>query len=77
MKVKMMFKNVFYLLLGVILGAILGILVCDETKKKLQKKVLDKARLLSDCCKSSSEEAEHTVKEVANIVKNSVKGYFN
>ena len=72
----MIFKNVFYLLLGVVLGVILGIFVCDEPKKKLRKKILDKAKLLFSCC-SSLEEQQHKVKGVANTVKNSVKGYFS
>ncbi|MGI2257188.1 hypothetical protein ACRRVD_01260 [Candidatus Cardinium hertigii] len=56
-----MFKNVYYLSLGVVLGAILGILVCDNTKKKITKAIQGKAKKLSGCIKSLSEEAVHTM----------------
>ena len=49
-----MCKNIGYLLGGIVVGGILGILVCDETKKKWQKKMKNKADFLSDCCKDLS-----------------------
>ncbi|MGI2262340.1 hypothetical protein ACRRVA_03505 [Candidatus Cardinium hertigii] len=57
-----MFKNVYYLSLGVVLGAVLGILVCDDTKKKITKAIQGKAKKLSGCIKSLSEETVHTIK---------------
>ncbi|TDG95464.1 hypothetical protein [Cardinium endosymbiont of Culicoides punctatus] len=57
-----MFRNLYYLVLGIILGAILGILVCDETKKKITEAIRNKSKLLSGCCKSSSDKVVETVK---------------
>lgn len=57
-----MFRNLYYLVLGVVLGAILGILVCDETKKRITKAIQNKANVLYGSCKSSSQKAAETVK---------------
>ncbi|CDG49636.1 hypothetical protein [Cardinium endosymbiont of Bemisia tabaci] len=56
-----MIKNVYYLSLGVVLGAILGSLVCDDTKKKITKAIQSKAKKLSGCIKSLSEETVHAI----------------
>ena len=65
-----MFRNLYYLVLGMVLGAILGALVCDDTKKKIINAINNKAKRFSDCVKSSSEKAE----EAINAVKSAVKG---
>lgn len=53
-----MFKNVHYLVFGVVLGAVLGFLVCDDTKKRIAKAIHNKAKRFSGCVKSSSEKVE-------------------
>ncbi|AXI23951.1 MAG: hypothetical protein V3581_01590 [Candidatus Cardinium sp.] len=65
-----MFRNVCYLVLGVVLGAILGFLVCDNTKKRILKAIQNRAKQLSGCVQSSSEKAADAI----NTVKNAVKG---
>ncbi|TSJ80805.1 MAG: hypothetical protein NMK33_05155 [Candidatus Cardinium sp.] len=64
-----MFRNMYYLVLGVVLGTVLGFLICDDTKKKITKAIQNKAKRLSSCVQSSSEKAE----EVINAVKSAVK----
>ncbi|HLP34955.1 MAG TPA: YtxH domain-containing protein [Amoebophilaceae bacterium] len=70
-------NNVYYLLVGVVLGAVLGILVCDETKKRLQKQIKDKTKLWTGGCETASEAMENNVKNGVNKVKGTVKEYFD
>lgn len=70
-------NNVYYLLVGVVLGAVLGILVCDETKKKLQRQLKDKAKKWSSCCKSNAASLEADVQQGKNNLQSAVKEYFN
>ncbi len=64
-----MFRNIYYLVLGLVLGALLGFLVCDETKKRITKAVQNKAKRLSGCIKSSSEKTEDAINAVKSVVK--------
>lgn len=65
-----MFRNVYYLVLGMVLGAVLGLLVCDDTKKRITKAVQSKAKQLSGSVKSSSKKS----KEAVHAVKSAIKG---
>ena len=56
-----MFRNMYYLVLGVVLGTVLGFLVCDNTKKRIIKAIYNKANRLSSCVKASSEKAESAI----------------
>ncbi|ROT47198.1 YtxH domain-containing protein [Candidatus Cardinium hertigii] len=67
------YRNVYYLVLGVVLGAVLGILVCDETKKEIIKAIQNKAKFFSDNCKATSEEAMDSVKGSVNSARSSLK----
>lgn len=50
-----MFRNVYYLVLGVVLGALLGFFVCDETKKRITKAIQRRAKRLSRSIRSSTQ----------------------
>lgn len=56
-----MFRNMYYLVLGIVLGAVLGVLVCDDTKKRITQAIQNKAKRFSGCVKSSSKEPMGTV----------------
>jgi len=43
-----MSRNAYYFLYGIVIGTILGILVSDETKKKWQEKIKNKAKSFPD-----------------------------
>lgn len=70
-------NNVYYLLVGVVLGTVLGILVCDETKKRLQKQIKDKTKRWTGCCETASEAMENDVKDGVNKAKSGLKEYFD
>ena len=45
-----MFKPIGYWLGGLVMGAVWGLSISDEKKRDYQKKIKDKAGLLTHCC---------------------------